>query len=663
MTGTYIDGPGSNWMTLVKQAAGPVPYFLQGEGEMAARIRAYDWTGTALGPVAGWPVELRTMLGLVLQSSAPMALYWGPNFKLLYNDAWAHIPAERHPWALGKPGAEVWADIWDVVGPQFEAVRATGEGFVTLDQLLMMERRGRPRETWWNYSLTPIRGEDGAVLGILNEGLEVTDRIELERRQDFLLRLSDALRPLADPTAIIRTSQRMLGEQLGANRVGYGEVDAGERYFTTTDNWTAGMPSRHGVHDLAGFGAKVHGDLKAGIPLVIEDVASDPATAGSADVQAAFAAIDTRAALTASLAVAGRMRAALYVHAREPRPWSAGDVALVQDVAQRTWAELARARAEAEAHASEERYRRLFDQASDLILTLALDRTITGANPAAAAALGLTQEQLIGRKTWEFVAPDSREETRRMLEQKMREGGGTTRYEVLACTAAGADLYLEISSGLTFDDGGQPEGVHLVARDITARKRWELHQQLLVGELNHRVKNTLAIVQSLTHQTFRPGQDPAASIKAFEGRLQALAMAHNLLTRENWEAAGIYDVVDAALEPFSPAGRRQVSGQPVRVPPQTAVSLALAVHELATNASKYGALSNETGRVRVEWDQRDGRLALSWVEEGGPPVTAPSRQGFGTRMLSRALARELNGTVTLTYDPAGLRCLIEAPLP
>ncbi|WP_114227703.1 PAS domain-containing sensor histidine kinase [Sphingomonas sediminicola] len=648
---------------MIDRTTGPAPYFLQGDSDMAARMRALDWSQTALGPVERWPVELQLTLSLCLQSTAPMAIYWGPTFKLLYNDAWAHIPAERHPWALGKPGAVVWADIWDVVGPQFEAVRATGEGHVSLDQLLMMERRGRPRETWWNYSLTPIKGPDGSVLGILNEGLDVTARVELERRQAFLLNFSDALRGLTEPTAIIRAAQRMLGEALGADRVGYGEVDETERYFTTTDNWTTGVPSRHGVHDLAAFGPEVHDNLKAGIPLVIEDVATDPATAGSPEVQAAFAAIETRAALTASLAIGGRMKAALYVHCREPRPWSASDVALVQDVAQRTWAELARARAESEAHASEERYRRLFDQASDLIVTSDLDRTITSANPAAAAALGLTQDELVGRKTWEFLAPASRDESKRMLEQKMQEGGGTTRYEVLACTVQGEELNVEISSGLTFDDSGKPVGIHLVARDITERKRWENHQRLLVGELNHRVKNTLAIVQSLTHQTFRPGQDPHESIKAFEGRLQALAAAHNLLTSENWEAAGLHDVIEAALDPFGPDGRFTLGGPHIRLPPATAVSLALAMHELATNASKYGALSNDGGRVSVHWRRADGRLLIDWREEGGPRVTAPLRQGFGTRMLSRALARELGGTVTLTYDSAGLRCAIEAPLP
>lgn len=432
------------------------PYFLAGDGEMARRMRAHDWGRTSLGPPETWPTELKVALSICLPSSVPIAIYWGPKFKLLYNDAWAPIPAERHPGALGRPGAEVWADIWDVVGPQMQQVVESGEGFSTHDQLLVMERQGRRRETWWNYSFTPIRGSDGRVLGILNEGLEVTDRIQLERRQDFLLRLSDALRALDDPREIIRTAQRMLGEQLGANRVGYGEVDASERWFTTTDNWSDGVPSRHGTHDLAGFGPEVHDNLKGGTALVIEDVRSDPRT-NFPEALAAFDAIDTEAVITASLIKGGRMAAALYVHSRHPRGWSASDVMIVQDVAERTWAEVVRARAETLAGASEERYRRIFEQSSDLIFTADLQQRITDCNPSAAAAVGLSREEAIGRDILEFVSAEDFRRTTSMLQRKL-EGGGTTRYDVQVRSARGDPLYWEINSGLTYDERGEPIG-------------------------------------------------------------------------------------------------------------------------------------------------------------------------------------------------------------
>ncbi|HWU96551.1 MAG TPA: PAS domain S-box protein, partial [Sphingomonas sp.] len=137
--------------------------FLDHEGEMAARIRAFDWSGHPLGPPRDWPDALKFALDVALGSTFPTAVYWGPELFLLYNDAWAPIPAERHPWALGRPGGEVWADIWDVVGPQMRGVIESGRGFAIYDQQLMMERDGRPQETWWNYSFTPVRDADGRV--------------------------------------------------------------------------------------------------------------------------------------------------------------------------------------------------------------------------------------------------------------------------------------------------------------------------------------------------------------------------------------------------------------------------------------------------------------------------------------------------------------------
>ncbi|PCD02777.1 PAS domain S-box protein [Sphingomonas spermidinifaciens] len=149
---------------------------------MAARIREKDWRGHPLGTPDTWPQALRFSLNLCLASSFPMAIYWGPDFYLLYNDAWSAIPAERHPWALGRRGAEVWADIWDVVAPQFETAMREGTPFASFDQLLMMNRGGVPTETYWNYSGTPIRDEFGRIAGILNQGNETTRFVLAERR-------------------------------------------------------------------------------------------------------------------------------------------------------------------------------------------------------------------------------------------------------------------------------------------------------------------------------------------------------------------------------------------------------------------------------------------------------------------------------------------------
>jgi two-component sensor histidine kinase len=249
-----------------------------------------------------------------------------------------------------------------------------------------------------------------------------------------------------------------------------------------------------------------------------------------------------------------------------------------------------------------------------------------------------------------------------MLGQKL-EGGGTTRYDVRVRSSSGEWLFWEINSGLTYGEDGQPVGLHVVGRDISERKRFERHQQMLVGELNHRVKNTLAIVQSLAHQTFEKDERNGAAIASFEGRLQALAGAHNLLTRKNWDSASMAEVVAEALAPFCAPNRCHADGPMLMLPPSTAVALALATHELATNAAKYGALSDDSGRVSVRWSVDGDRLSFVWREEGGPPVAPVSRTGFGTRLIKRTLAAELKGVAELDFASSGLVCRVEAPLP
>ena len=196
-----------------------------------------------------------------------------------------------------------------------------------------------------------------------------------------------------------------------------------------------------------------------------------------------------------------------------------------------------------------------------------------------------------------------------------------------------------------------------------ARRRSEERQDMLVGELNHRVKNTLAVVQSLAHQSFRNPTTPEHAINAFEARLQALAATHNLLTQEGWKSAAMSDVVQLALAPFCSPLRCVVGGPPITLTPQAAVSLALAFHELATNASKYGALANDTGVIHVSWGLTGEVFQLEWREEGGPLVEPPSRVGFGSRLIKRSLAAELGGTIDMDFCPQGLVCRVSGRAP
>ena len=205
-----------------------------------------------------------------------------------------------------------------------------------------------------------------------------------------------------------------------------------------------------------------------------------------------------------------------------------------------------------------------------------------------------------------------------------------------------------------------------VTRDVTERKKAEEHLKLMVLELNHRVKNNLATVQAIAMQTLRGSEPPEVQRDALVRRIKALAVAHDILTREQWDGVGVAEIALGVLQPLEGAGGRiELSGAKARLTPKAALALSMAFHELGTNALKYGALSSDGGRVRIEWTADDAaldRLSLSWVETGGPLVQAPASRGFGSRLLERGLASEFDGRIVMSFDPAGLRCDIEGSM-
>lgn len=215
-----------------------------------------------------------------------------------------------------------------------------------------------------------------------------------------------------------------------------------------------------------------------------------------------------------------------------------------------------------------------------------------------------------------------------------------------------------------FSASGEFLGMIGVNVDITERQEAERGRELLVAELNHRVKNTLAVVQAIAHQTFRSSASPIEARKSFEGRLTTLSAAHNLLTQTNWERVPLKELADLTLGGSGTnANRISISGPNILLPPKEAVSIAMALHELCTNAVKYGALSNDEGRITVTWAQpKSDHLELRWVESGGPPVVSPTHRGFGSLLLERTLAQDLEGEVKIEFRPEGLVCSIVAPL-
>lgn len=331
--------------------------------------------------------------------------------------------------------------------------------------------------------------------------------------------------------------------------------------------------------------------------------------------------------------------------------------------------ELARVRSEvADAlRESEARFRNMADNAPVMVWTTDVDGACLYLNRRRFEFTGMSEVEALGFGWLDAVHLEDRRHAEEVfldannrratfqIEYRLRRHDGTYRWAIDAAAP-------RIS-----DDGAFLGYVGSVI-DITDRRQAEDQRTLLVNELNHRVKNTLATVQSMAAQTLRGAAIDVGVREALESRLFSLARAHDLLTQQNWTGAHLVDVVRKSLEPFHVGEARiQASGPDLRVSPKFALAVSMALHELATNAVKYGALANATGTVRVVWSMdgpADARtLHLTWTESGGPMVHAPTRRGFGSRLIERGLAGELGGKASVEYHAAGVVCAIDAPLP
>lgn len=257
------------------------------------------------------------------------------------------------------------------------------------------------------------------------------------------------------------------------------------------------------------------------------------------------------------------------------------------------------------------------------------------------------------------VHPDDRQMRDEAVATAIREGTPLD-IEYRLYTPQGEERWVQIRGQADYRADGTPLVMAGVSQDITDRKRSDEHRALLANELSHRVKNTLATVQAVAAQTMRTASSIAEAQKTLEARIQAMAAATNSLVNENWDGASLRDLLEKALAPFgtSEDARFQLDGPDVRLPPELAISFGLGIHELATNASKYGALSSAGGVVDVSWevsnDARGRRLDFTWAEAGGPPVTSPTRIGFGGKLIKRVLAQETGSNVHIDYRPEGV---------
>ena len=602
----------------------PELYFLGGGGEAGALMGSMDWPASPLGSPKYWPQSLRTVVSLLLNSKFPMFVAWGPDLGFLYNDGYAEILGAKHPAAMGRRFRDIWSEIWPDIEPLIGKALA-GEASYREDLPLIVRRRGFDEQAYFTFSYSPVHDETGGIGGMFCAVRETTRdveargtlRAEKDRLQSFFQQAPGLMVMLSGPEHVFELANPSYLEVIGEREV-------------------VGKTVREALPELAGQGffeildrVYASGEPFVGrqMPITLQrpgepprslyfDFVYQPITNGQGQVIGIFGeghdVTDLKRAEIALRESEERLSTALTIAELGTYDWNLRDNTVM----------------------ASERTRVIFGFSADE---------------------GGRAEDYFSR-----IVPDDVERVRAEVEATLQGLGRLdTQYRIRL--PDGSIRHVASLSQLYRDAQGQPEREVGVFEDITERKQWEEHQMLLINELNHRVKNTLATVQSIASQTLRNSETTAEARPAIEGRLFALSRAHDVLTRENWEGADLYEIVGQAVAPYSSEGedRFHLSGPKVRLSPR------MALQELATNAVKYGALSNATGEIRITWNVEPGKpptFHLRWAESGGPPVQAPTRRGFGSRLIERSLAQDLGGHVHIDFAPTGVVCTVNAPL-
>ena len=553
-------------------------------------------------------------------------------------------------------------DDLPLVGASIDRSLATGEVFD--EEYRTIDREGQIH--WVAARGRCFRDDDGRPVRFPGAILDRTAERAREARQAALLRLSDELAAVDEPGEHAAKALQILGETLGVTRTGYAEVEPDGLHVSILSEWRAeGVAPLETRYRISSFSERLVRELRSGL-VVVEDVADFARSEGQ---RKAFDVIGVCAFVNMALIESGKVRVLLFLHADRRRSWPREEIAFIREILNRTWAFSQRRRAEQALRAAEARLRLAHEAAE--IGTFDYDpstgvlewdercREVFGVPPGAPVTYEGT-----------FVAglhPDDRERVKTVVEGVL-DPASEGDYDIVYRTVGREDgLVRHVhAKGQTLVEDGRTVRFVGAVRDITEQKLAEERQLLLTRELQHRVKNTLAMVNALANQTLRRAPNVQDGLAAFSARLIALGRAHDILTQTSWTSAPIGAIVRNALESHLPADETRIfaTGPDFRLTARQSLALALALHELATNAAKYGSLSNETGRVAIEWSivrQEDGRrLGFVWRETGGPAVEPPASRGFGSRLIEQALASEFGGTVAMDYRPGGLVCTIEA---
>jgi PAS domain S-box-containing protein len=647
------------------------------DGELPARIREYAWSSTPLGRIESWPQTLRTTVDLALDSPVAAIVLWGPDYIQIYNDRWTTLYPGKHPAALGQPTHECFAELTDALDPVYQRA-GQGKGMILQDSLLPVLRQGTMEEAWWDVIYTPVRGESGAVDGIFCTLAETTAKVLAERahkqseaiiqaseeRQPFLLRLSDSMRILADPEAMARDICRLVVEHLGASQARYDtfEGEPGAEIGVTQGEYTRiGRPNPQ-PYSHASVGDGLMAMLRAGQTLVLTGIERDPrATAAQRE---AFRAADSLAAIFVPLLKAGRLLAAFTVHNAASHGWTAGEITLVEDVAERTWAAYEGARAARTLRESEERFRLFVENVREYALVQTdLEGAITSWNPGAERLFRYTNAEIVGRPFVLLLPEEDRHESNLAREMAVLSYGQHNVDTRTLRRKDGTRLWVEWITEPVLDDAGKLRGAAKVMRDESERLRVDqtlraslAEKEALLGEVHHRVKNNLQIINSLLNLQSRSLTDPnvLTLFNEARNRVQSISEIHQMLYRSsNFASVDLLayakELVSHLVRFYYAQARVQtyVEGSGATLELGRAVPFGLLLNELVSNALKHGVPDPETGSIHVEVLEKNGTISLRVKDTGaGFPEGLRPEQGTSLGLnLVHILARQLAATV------------------
>jgi len=599
-------------------------------GEIAGMFCACTETTREVKSRAALRAEQDRLRELFQQAPGFMAMLRGREHVFeLVNDAYLQLVGHRSD-IVGKSVREALPEI---EGQGFlellDRVYTSGEPFVGRNLRVGLQRKPESpvEERFVDLVYQPVTNREGQVIGIFAEGYDVTERVQAEES----LRESEArFRNLADNAPVM---------------VWVTEPDGACSYLSRSWYEFTGQTPETGL----GFGwlEAVHPD----------DRGWSGETFRAANAKREPFQLEYRIRRSD-----GAYRWA--IDAAAPRFGEDGTflgyVGSVLDITDRKEIEDRLSKSEVE-------FRTVTNAAPALVWTCLADGRVIYMNDRWREFTGETAEAALGLGWIQAIHPEDADRIRAYW-QHCRETGDVYEGEVRYRRKDGEYRWHAFRALPYIDPNGAIEKWFGVSVDIHERKQWEEHRELLINELNHRVKNTLAVVQAMAAQSLRQmDEENRPKLESFESRLFALARAHDVLTRENWEGAELREIIHEVVEPYLRQGTRrfEIKGPRLRLIPRTALAIAMAIHELTTNAAKYGALSVPSGCVVITWtvtQEEAPFLVLRWEERNGPSVVAPTRKGFGTRLIQRSLAQDIEGDVQLTYAPTGVVCAMSIPL-